>query len=288
MIFTSPQLLCASPHVPAQKAPGLPPAAIAKQTPQPRVTEGRIRINLPSQEMTIAQTNKIPLDLHGYAPDRILVGWKFSEPSIESETIAEPEETQLQHAPDGSTYVNFVPIRLGKLMLRIYVAFKDGGFDTNSVGVNVDRLPAQVPRRLILADPLVTINFQRKAGTLHIAMAPRTSKELLIPVAFYNGIDSPVPFYPIPASLLGDIQFSVIPRKDQAPPISFNPATGDLEPIQPGQALVKATVRGKSAYACVDVMKDLDEWSERSSCEDFLPPDLTEPIDKPMHTPKTN
>jgi hypothetical protein len=36
----------------------------------------------------------------------------------------------------------------------------------------------------------------------------------------------------------------------------------------------------------VDVMRDANEWKERSNCTDFLPPDLTEPIDEPLQLPQ--
>jgi len=253
---------------------------------EPHVEEGRVKINLGTQQMTVAQDNKVPLDLHGYAVSRIVGSWKFSEPYIESQVIAEPENLTLQHAEDGSAYVNFVPIRLGKLQLRIYVAFKDGGFDTDSVEVNVDRLPEQAPQRFILSDPAVRIDFKRKAGTLHLALSAHSPAELLIPVAFYQGINSPIPFNPIPATLLNDIVFTVVTRRNQRSPIAFNPSTGEVKAVMVGQALVKATLNGKSAYACVDVMPRADDWNQRSNCNDFLPPGLTEPLDEPLQEPK--
>lgn len=254
--------------------------------PEPHVEEGRVKIDLDTQEMTVAQANRVSLNLHGYAVSRIMAGWKFLNPTIESEVIAEPQELTLQHAEDGSTYVDFVPIRLGNLQLRIYVAFKDGGFDTDSVEVNVDRLPQQAPQRLILSDPAVRIDFKRKAGTLHLALSAHSSAELLVPVAFYNGIDSPIPLTPIPAALLKDIVFTVVTRRDQRSPIAFSPSTGEVKAVMVGQALVKATLDGKSAYSCVDVMPRGDDWNTRSNCNDFLPPGLTEPIDEPMQEPK--
>jgi len=254
--------------------------------PEAHWEEGRVKVKLATLDMAIAQANKIPLDLHGFSASRITADWSFSNPLIESQVIAQPEELPLQHAEDGSPYVNFVPIRLGKLQLRILVAFKDGNFSSDSVEVNVDRLPDQAPSRLILSDPKVRIDFTRKAGTLHLDLSPGSNDELLVPVAFYSGITSPIPLNPIPSTILDDIAFTVIPRRNQPSPIAFNPSTGEVKAVRIGQALVRATLRGKSAYACVDVMKDVREFNERSNCSDFLPPGLTEPIDEPMQEPK--
>jgi hypothetical protein len=252
--------------------------------PEPHVEEGRVKIKLATQEMTIAQVNKVPLDLHGYAVSRIVAQSKLSG---DWQLIREPEELPLQRAPDGSTYVNFVPIRLGKLELRVTVGFKDGGIDTDSVEVDVDHLPSEAPRRLILCDPAVRVDYTRKAGTLHFGLSPPSAPELVVPVAFYRGIDSPIPLNPIPGSLLGEIVLTVITRKDQQSPIALNPTTGEVKAVGIGQALIKATLRGKSAYACADVMRVSDDWNQRSDCRDFLPPDLTEPIDEPLQMPKS-
>ena len=92
---------------------------------------------------------------------------------------------------------------------------------------------------------------------------------------------------PIPAALLNEVVFTVIPRKGQSSPIEFTPATGEIKPVKPGQVLVKATLRGKAAYACVDVMSVADDWNARTTCMDFLPPGVNGmTIDDPMEIPK--
>jgi hypothetical protein len=282
MIFA----LAAASRLSAQEKGGGQESAVGGAQPEPHAEEGRLKINLPTVEMTAAQDNKIPLDLHGYAVKSIMADWKFSQPGVEGAVIAEPEELSLQHAPDGGAYVNFVPIRLGKLQLRIAVDFEDGGYDQESVEVNVDRLPDRAPERFILTFPLERANHIRKAGTLHLDLSPQFDRVSVTPAAFYKGFASPIYLTPTPSPLRSDIAVAVIPRKNQASPIAFDPWTGEVKAVRLGQALIKVTLRGKSAYSCVDVMRDRREFNERSDCKDFLPAGLTEPIDEPLQMPK--
>jgi hypothetical protein len=43
---------------------------------------------------------------------------------------------------------------------------------------------------------------------------------------------------------------------------------------------------GSMKCTCMDVMRDTSEFFQRSNCSDFLPPDLTEPIDKSFYIEK--
>ena len=123
----------------------------AQTSPEPHVTEGRLKINLHSQEMTVAVDNQIPLDLHGYSVRGVMLGWEFAQPGIEGSSVVEPAVVPLQHSPEGSAYVDFIPIRLGKIRLRILVSFQDGGFDDGSVDLNVDHSTARPCSRSVSA-----------------------------------------------------------------------------------------------------------------------------------------
>lgn len=256
------------------------------QKPEPHVEEGRVKINLETPEMTLAQDNKIPLGLHGYSVSNIILNWDFAEPGFEGRNPGEPEGLSLQQAPDGSAYVNFVPTHLGKLQLRILVTFQDGGVDADSVTVNVDRLPDRPPLRFILSSTLASIDFRRKAGTMHLDLSSNFNKQLVVPVAFYHGIQSPIPLYPLTGNLRNQIAFSVIPKGNQPPPVEYDPATAEVKAIRLGQALIKATLDNKSAYACVDVSRDAREAAQYSDCSSFLPAGLTEPIDERLELPQ--
>jgi len=260
-------------------APGQGSAHVAAK-PEPRVVEGRVTIKLESRELTVGQYNKIPLDLHGYPVERITGDFG---PTAEMEYPPDPDSGVLYLKRDsvGGTYVEVLPTRMGKFPLRLHFGFADGGLEAETVEVEVDRIRDDAPRRFILSDPMAVINFTKKAGTLHFALSPQPIKELLIPVAFYHGVHPAIPLYPIPGAIRDEIAVTVIPRKNQEPPVVYDLPTGEVKAVRLGQALIKVTLRGKSAYACIDVMQHADVWNERSNCNDFLPPDLSEPIDGP-------
>jgi hypothetical protein len=241
--------------------------------------DSRVKIALKSPEMKLAQENRVPLNLQGHAVRSVGARWtQYSqtgvlEPGSEGFALA-----PLRHAEDGSAYVDVVPTKLGKLRLGLLLEFGDCILGNSFADVSV-HLPDRDPERLILADTTVRVDYTRKAGTLHLSA--QSLKEFLTPVAFYKGVD-----YPVPITVGDEVAFAVIPRKNQAPPVTYDRSTGEIKTVRPGQALIKATLRGRSAYACVDVMQEGADFSQRSNCNDFLPADLTEPIDEPQQMPK--
>jgi len=275
-----PSLAASEPSQQGGIGPGQAPAA-GKAAQNWHVTEGRVKAKLPTTEMTVAQANKIPLDLHGLEVSRILVEWQV--PEREGQYAPESEEAPLQRESDGSAYVNFVPVRLGKLKLRIMVDFTDGGVDQDRLEVNVDRLPDQPPDRFILS---LAADFTRRAGTLALDFSPHYHHVFVTPVVFYKGVDSPIPLIPAPSQIQDQLSYTVIPRNSQASPIAFDPKTGEVTAERLGQALLKVTMDGQTAYACMDVMRDTGEFVQHSNCSDFLPSDVTEPIDKPFYIEK--
>lgn len=249
--------------------------------PQNGKEDRRVKIELKTPDMKLAQDNQVPLNLQGNAVLSVSARWTpYSQAGVLDPGFEDSGAVPLHHAQDGSTYVDVVPTKLGKLRLGLLFTFGDCVLGNTYADVSV-HLPDRDPARLILADPAVTVDYTRKAGTLHLDLSPQFSKELLTLVAFYKGVD-----YPVPITTGHDVVFSVIPRKNQPSPIVYDASTGEVKALKFGQALIKATLRGKSAYACVDVMRDAREFMQRSNCNDFLPPDLTETIDEPMQMPE--
>jgi hypothetical protein len=78
---------------------------------------------------------------------------------------------------------------------------------------------------------------------------------------------------------------SVITRKNEEPPITVDPSFFGVKSVKVGQALIKAKFGGKSAYTCIDVMRDARMTSGRSDCHDLLPSDLTEPMEETKRLP---
>jgi hypothetical protein len=247
--------------------------------PEPRWVDGLVKINLPSPDLIVGRPNKIPLILRGREVRQVTTYWEFSEESMEGRSIADAENVIVLYAQDRAAYVNFTPIRFGKQRFSVLIFFGDGSVNRDTVEVNVDRIPDRDPMGMIISD-FHDLQYGGKAGTVHLDLSPQSNQTILLPAAFYG---TWVPLVPRPSDLRNDIVFTIIPRKNEEPPFEFDPASGQVKAVKLGQALLKATIGGRSAYDCIDVMSDAREYPQRSNCDDFLPPDLHEPID-PVHT----
>src|SRR5271166_4262525 len=89
---------------------------------EPFEADERLEIPVILNPLRVAEPNEIPIVLHGPGLKMIL--------SMQAIDGSDPygmkggEQTpELLHHPDGSTYVNIVPIRLGKLKISLMATF---------------------------------------------------------------------------------------------------------------------------------------------------------------------
>lgn len=225
--------------------------------PAPRGDRPRVTINLKTSDMEFAH-HKVPIDLHGQAVREISLSWD----SLWG-MLAPLSPLMLQHGQDGSTFVEVVSMGIGKLKLDLGFVFEDCSIDEQRVDVNVAP-PERDPEKLVLT----WTNWQhvREAGTAHLDFG-HFSGLVLTPIAYYHGIDFPVPV------LEDHVTFTVITRKNEDAPIAIDSSFFAVRPIKLGQALIKATFHGASAYTCIDVIRDARMTTGRSDCHDFLPSD---------------
>ncbi len=238
--------------------------------PTPRGDRPRVAINLKTSELEFARSNKVPLDLHRQAVREMSLSWD----SLWG-VLAPLSSLVLEHDPDGSAFVEVVPIGIGKLKLDIGFIFEDCSIDEQRVDVNVAP-PERDPEKLILT----WTNWQhvREVGTAHLDFADFSSV-VMTPLAFYHGIDSPVP-------ILGEyVSYTVITRNKEDAPIAIDSSFAAVKSVKVGQALIKATFHGVSGYTCMDVMRDARMTTGRLDCHDFLPLDLIEPMPELKHPP---
>jgi hypothetical protein len=176
----------------------------------------------------------------------------------------------LQQDADGGSFVEVNPQGIGKLKLVLDFVYNDCAIQEVRVDVNVGA-PEQAPEKFVL----VWTNWHdvRKGGTAHLDFADFSSV-VLTPLAFYKGVDSPV------AVLGDDVAFTVLTRKKVESPISFDPSFRGVHSLQVGQALIKATFRGLSAYTCIDVTPDARTASRGSDCHGIDSPDRSQAIEK--------
>lgn len=250
--------------------------------PEPYFVDGMFKIKPPAPDMTVARANKISLDLPRKEIRHVDLEWQYSEPGVDGDTVRDSEAVVLEYAADRTPYVNFTPSRLGKVRLRVMILFGDGAVSDDSVEANVDRLPDRPPMAFVIS-MLGYWNTGRRFGTFHLDLSPQFNHETLVPAAFYGPW---VPLISIPAAVRNEMSFTVITRPNEEPPFAFDLETGELKAVKLGQALLKVTLRNKSAYACVDVGSDAREFAQHSNCNDFLPADVKGPLDPPLEMPK--
>lgn len=243
--------------------------------PPPLGNRPRVKIELKTTEMIFGDRNKVPIDLHGQTLRDVSVSWD----SLWG-VITPVENLALHRDKDGRTFVEVIPKGIGKLKLDLGFVFEDCAIDEQRADVNV-RSPERGPDKLTLT--WTNWRYVRKTGTAHLDFADYSSV-VLTPLAYYSGVDAPVPVYS------DEVAFTIITRKNEASPITFDPSFRGVHSMKLGQALVKAKFRGRSAYTCIDVMQDARFASGGSDCHDFLPSDSAQTPEQPVHSsdPRVN
>jgi hypothetical protein len=231
--------------------------------PPPLGNRPHVTINLKTTEMMFGQANKVPVDLHGQALREISVSW---------DSLWGPlSPVAVEHDVDGGSFVEVTPKGIGKLVLALGFVYEDCAIQEERVDVSV-RAPERAPERLVLT--WTNWHDVRKEGTAQLDFADFSSV-VLTPIAYYKGVDSAVP-------ILGDeVAFTVLTRKNEEAPVTFDPSFRAVHSAHVGQALIKATFRRISAYTCVDVKRDVKAASGASGCHDILPNDAAAAIKNP-------
>jgi hypothetical protein len=147
----------------------------------------------------------------------------------------EGEQTpELLHHADGSTYVNIVPMRLGKLTIRFTADFADGGYASQSVNFEVG--PSKVAP--------AALGLSSGAGLYMDTTHP--SPAYLLPTAFYYGLRWEIPVPPRYATFK-------VEDADGGPVVKIDPTTGRVTPLRLGDAMVETSYLGVTMRNCVRV-----------------------------------
>lgn len=171
---------------------------------------------------------------------------------------------QLKMHPDGTYYVEFTPSHVGKVSLSVSLKFADGLLereDTKGTVVLSDAKPLRIE----------AMGTQRLVNSLILEVPeadPSARKEDLFPLqpeAVYEGQSHPVP---IPAA---DVQFTVLSVPGHAPPLTVDAATGMVQTVQTGHALVKMSFEGVVGYLCIDVRENYRDFINPATCADLIP-----------------
>ncbi|MGA1984398.1 MAG: hypothetical protein ABSG84_18260 [Acidobacteriaceae bacterium] len=242
-------LLAAPAQTPANRAPA------AEQAPPPDLmsVSGRLSIETPGSAFHLGEENALTISLKGPPPAHVITTQREASADGMSPWIQGGDgEVSVLHRVDGSAYVNVVPQRLGKIEFQLMVVFADGGWEQESVTVPV--IAVGPPKKLQLGWG----SMFHSAITMDLSQKSR--EEGIVITADYPGLKQPleIPFK--------DARLNVRMAKGE-PPIRFDPATGKIDALRLGEALVEATYRGSTAEICIVVSEDSEWGAYRSNCD---------------------
>jgi len=230
-------------------APAQTPASSAPAVEQARLPDlmhvhGRLSIETPTHPLQFGEENALTISLKGPPPTHLFtVQREASGNYISTRIEGGDKEVSVEHRPDGSAYVNVVPQRPGTIEFGLSATFADGGWENDSVTLPV--IAAKPPQKLEIGAGTM---FH---STLAMDLSERRRNERIWITADYPEIKKPLTI------LLKDAQFNVRMAKGD-PPIRFNPATGEIDALRLGQALIETTYRGTTAETCVVVAENAD------------------------------
>jgi hypothetical protein len=170
----------------------------------------------------------------------------------------------LKRHSDGTMYFEFTPTHLGDVEMSVGITFADGLIEVEETKGTVGFSDAKPSR-------LLAMGTERVPNSLVLGMPksdPDASKDDFFPLhpeAFFEGQPHPVP---IPAA---DVRYTVFAVPGQEPPITVDPATGVVQTVHIGHALIRMSFEGATGYLCIDVRQSYRESANRASCSDLVP-----------------
>lgn len=218
--------------------------------------KGRLHVDAPNQPLRLGEDNPVTIRLIG-PPLLHLIGMqRMITAQKESPWISGGEgEMAVQHRADGSLYVNIVPVRPGKLELRFNAVFADGGVEYESVEADV--VASAPPTQL-----KVGANGMLRNSILRLDLSQQWGRARLWITATYPGVKEPIGLQP------ADVQFQVATDTNEQAPIQLDRATGWVDALRIGHALIGVTYGGATQTICVNVTENAEGF-DPSGCEEL-------------------
>lgn len=212
------------------------------RSPDFMMTNGRISLPRPAKPLRLGEDNALVLTLKGPPPLKVFTAQRAipasgaSSPWIEAgDALATVKRNQ-----NGQTYVNLVPLALGKLETRVNVFFSDGGFD--QAGTAVDVVAGTPPAALVSSSEVDGVS------SLRLDLSERGRRAVLWLSATYPQLKNPLPID------VEKAQFKITMSKEH-PPIEFDPKTLTVNALRIGRALIQTHYDGASLATCVQVQE---------------------------------
>lgn len=233
--------------------------------------KGRIEIDRPSEPLKLGQKNEIPLRIRVPGITQLnseQTGYHHQDADQDGPLVTERidesiAELPILYHPDGSAYVELVPLRLGQVELDLRGRYPDGGLVKQSVMLDVE-LPSTPPQGIVVG----RLGVVGKNHTIHeVLLNPTGGRGTLHVGAKYDDVHGYLPIDP------QFVSFEVR-NGENAPAIDFDKTTGSFGTLHVGDALVVSTFGGWTNYTCVVVMDKFDpQGRNRPPCASLLSPD---------------
>lgn len=201
----------------------------------------RLHINPPGNDLQLASSNDIPVQMTSDAVLQVIVDWKDAH----GHTPDGSEEKQgiINYGADGQAIISVHPPVLGQATLTIRVDFKDGRYAVDTVDVNV-----VLPKRKAKTFEVTDGRERQTISALQMDLDQNRIKRLG-GVATYSG-------YKYPVAIEGaELKFNVKPESGQSP-IDVDPRTGLVTAKSEGKAMVDVRFGGQDRRVCVVVSKE--------------------------------
>ena len=238
------------------------PAGAASSVPQAPLplserTETQNRLDIPpaSKSFHLGEENLLTLTLKGPAPTHVFIMQRtVDEGSVSPWIPGGEDEVHLERSEDGAPYVKFVPLRPGKLEVRVHALYSDG--EPNQASAFLDVVADRSPLKLVDQSGTGGLTSIRRMD-----LSEQGRRDFLRIRAVYPGVKEPLPLE------AGKAEFKVL-MSNQAPPIEFNQKTMEIKALRIGRALIEIRYNGLSKDACIEVLENRESYN-RSDCTDL-------------------
>lgn len=237
--------ICAGAPTSRTQEPSDPPSNSQSDTNRIGPASGRLIVQAPTVPLHLGEKNPIEITLKG--------------PDLACLTImnnADESCSQVQRRPDGTTYIEVMPIQLGEIELGFMAKFADSSMELETVKVTV--VPGHPPKRLYVGSMIGGLgnpNAHRSIEYLTVGESVTIWGE-----AEFEGVSDPLQ---IPD---GELKFHVIQSRG-LPAIKFDPSTGKLYAQRLGDALIESSYAGTTETTCV-MVREHEIYSE-GNCEEL-------------------
>jgi hypothetical protein len=166
------------------------------------------------------------------------------------------------YRPDGSAYIELIPLRMGEIELTVFGSFPDRAFDRNRAFLQVvpsERRPeALIVGQAGMPDSDTDILRLNLDDSHPWAQGPK-QMAYLYPAAYYLDLH-------VPIELDRPYVRSTVKQPEDDPVIEFDQASGGMKPLRRGAALVENFYGGLVKRTCVLVRVERDINDDRD-CE---------------------